>query len=237
MQKRAENKNIGLLFKDSEKIDEYYASKIFRQLGIPQTENKKIANIKDLFGIKFPVVLKLLSPNITHKTEIGGVKLNIKSIEELKRSFEEISEKVERFFPETKSPKFILQKMEEGIAEVLLGFKRDPEIGPVVLLGVGGILAELYDDVAIRAAPVDYREACEMIKEVDGLAIIRGYRSAPKGDLIALAKAITSISKLACSEGDPVLEAEINPLLVKEDGHGVIGLDSLIVLNGGNIKK
>jgi hypothetical protein len=117
--------------------------------------------------------------------------------------------------------------MEKGLAELILGYKRDPQVGPVVVLGVGGVLAEIYKDFAVRLAPVSVSDARAMIEEVKGLALIRGYRGMPKGDLDALAKAVSSLSQIAHIED--VTEAEINPLIVKHEGEGVVAVDGLIV--------
>ena len=117
-----------------------------------------------------------------------------------------------------------------GLAEALVGFRRDPETGPIVILSTGGVLAEIYSDAAIRLAPVNLTQAREMIDEVRGLAPIRGYRNLPKGDLKALAECITTVSQFAAIEEPIILEAEINPLSVAKDGCGVIAVDALIRL-------
>jgi hypothetical protein len=120
--------------------------------------------------------------------------------------------------------------MERGLAEVILGFRRDPLVGPTITVGLGGVLAEIYKDAATRLAPVDEAEARQMIGEVKGLATIRGYRNLPLGDVTALAKAIAAFSTLAHKAFADVAEAEINPLLVKRDGDGVVAVDGLVVL-------
>jgi hypothetical protein len=121
---------------------------------------------------------------------------------------------------------FIAQPMVKGVAEVILGYRRDPLVGPIVALGAGGVLAEIYRDVTLRLAPVSEAEAMAMIGEVRGLAPARGYRNLPKGDLPALAAAIAAFSRLA---GMPaVAEAEINPLIVLREGQGVVMADALI---------
>lgn len=117
--------------------------------------------------------------------------------------------------------------MQKGLAEAIVGYRRDPVVGPIVLVGAGGVLAELYRDTAIRRAPVSEAEAEEMIGEVKGLAVIRGYRNLPKGDVKALAAAVAAFSRL-CSFGN-VAEAEINPLIVK--AKGVVAVDALLVLD------
>ena len=123
---------------------------------------------------------------------------------------------------------FIAQPMAKGVGEAILGYRRDPLVGPVVALGAGGVLAEVYRDVVLRLAPVTEAEAMEMIAEVKGLAPARGYRGLPKGDLAALAKAVANFSRLAALAG--VSEAEINPVIVLGDGHGVVMADALLTL-------
>jgi hypothetical protein len=121
---------------------------------------------------------------------------------------------------------FIAQPMVRGVAEAILGFRRDPLVGPVIALGVGGVLAEIYRDVALRLAPVDTAEALRMIAEIRGFAPIRGYRNLPRGDLAALAAAVVALS---CLAGLDVAEAEINPLIVMAEGGGVVMADALLV--------
>jgi len=120
-----------------------------------------------------------------------------------------------------------VQRMERGLAEVIVGYKRDPQVGPLVVLGVGGVLAEIYKDFAMRLAPITPETALQMIGEVKGLAVIRGYRGMPRGDCAALADAVAAFSQLAAF--DDVAEAEINPLIVKKEGDGVVAVDGLVV--------
>ncbi len=133
---------------------------------------------------------------------------------------------MKRFAPGAGIEGFLVETMERGLLEVLLGFRRDPCAGPTVVLGAGGVLTEIFRDVTVRVAPVTRAIALEMIAEVRGLAPIRSYRGLPRGDVDALADAIVSISRLA---GSAVLEAEINPLLVRAEGQGVVALDTVLV--------
>jgi len=165
--------------------------------------------------LAYPVALKRL--DIEHKTEAGGVILNIGGEREL-------MEHAKRM----RQPKLLVQRMEAGLAEAIVGYRDDPVVGPLVLVGAGGTLTELYGDVALRIAPVSEAEAMEMIVAVKGLAAIRGYRNLPKGDLAALARAVSAFSRLALVEGRPVAEAEINPLIVKREG--AVAVDARISL-------
>jgi hypothetical protein len=122
----------------------------------------------------------------------------------------------------------LVQKMESGLAEAIIGYRDDPLVGPVVLVGAGGVLAELYKDYVLRVAPVSAAEAEEMVAEVNGLATIRGYRNLPRGDVRALAHAVSALSRLALVPGRPVAEAECNPVIVK--AQGAIAVDALLVM-------
>jgi hypothetical protein len=116
--------------------------------------------------------------------------------------------------------------MRRGLGEVLVGLTRDPLVGPVVTVAMGGVMTEIYRDAAVRAAPVSVREAAEMLAEIRGMAMLRGFRGRPRGDLAALAGAVSGFSRLALC--DRVGEAEINPILVGAEGEGVVLLDALI---------
>jgi hypothetical protein len=131
--------------------------------------------------------------------------------------------------PEARIEGVVAATMQRGLGEAIAGFRRDPQVGPLVLVGAGGTLAELYGDVALRPAPVTVEEARIMIREVRGFAALAGYRNAPPGDLEALARAVAALSRLAALP--EVAEAEINPLLVKAEG--VVGVDALLVLRDG----
>jgi acyl-CoA synthetase (NDP forming) len=180
-------------------------------------------------AIEYPVVAKVLSAEIPHKTDAGGVVLNINSPEELAQAIECIRTNVSQRHPEAHIDGVLVQKMESGLAEVILGFRRDPEVGPVVVLGVGGVLAEVYKDIAVRVAPVGIDDARSMIEQVKGLAVVRGYRGLPLGDTEALAQAVVSLSQLADESAAQIAEAEINPLLVLPEGSGVVAVDGLVI--------
>ena len=141
------------------------------------------------------------------------------------RAAVEIARSVAENHPGVTVARLLVQPMVQGLQEVLLGYRRDPQVGPVVTLAPGGVLVGLYNDKAVRLAPVDEATAAEMIEEVVGLAPLRGYRGMPKGDLAALARAVAAFSRLA--EHRDVLEADANPVLVLRDG--VVTIDALIV--------
>jgi len=215
-------------------LDEQDSRKIFDKLGIPQAASGVAKDETDAVAVAkaigYPLVAKILSPDIAHKTEAGGVVLGIHNAAELASALETIRTRVTAYRQDARIAGFLLQKMEKGLGEVLLGYRHDPLIGPTVVLGTGGILSEVYGDVAIRVAPVSADSARGMIEEVKGLAPLRGYRGLPMGDLDALADAIVALSNLARLPAARVREAEINPLLVREKGDGVVAVDGLVIL-------
>ena len=178
-------------------------------------------------GLRYPVALKVLSRDLAHKTEVGGVVLNIADAAALKAAATEMLARVTAKAPGATITGFLVQPMAKGLAEAILGFRRDPESGPVVLVGAGGVMAELHRDTALRCAPVGLDEARAMIAEVKGLKPLAGWRGLPKGDLEALAQAIVAVSRLATVA--EVAEAEINPLIVHAEGQGVTVADAWVV--------
>ena len=209
-------------------LDERRASLVFEALGVPRAETQVLESPQQKTSVPFPVVAKILSPDILHKTEAGGVVLGIADNHALHDAAVGILQRVGARYPQAVIEGILVQRMEKGLAELILGYKRDPQVGPAVLLGVGGVLAEIYRDFSVRLAPVSVDDARAMIEEVKGLAVIRGYRGLPPGDCDALARAVSAFSQLAYME--TVTEAEVNPLIVKREGEGVVAVDGLIVL-------
>jgi acyl-CoA synthetase (NDP forming) len=216
-----------LLTDAGSQVDEYRSGRVFESLGVPRAATEVIAAPEQQARVPYPVAAKILSPDILHKTEAGGVVLNIGDAAALQTAARDILTRVRNTHPQAKIEGILVQRMEKGIAELILGYKRDPQVGPVVVLGIGGVLAEIYHDFAVRLAPVSVEAATSMIDEVKGLAVIRGYRGMPRGDLDALARAVSAFSQIAFI--DSVAEAEINPLMVKREGEGVVAVDGLIV--------
>ncbi len=190
---------------------------VFTSLGITMAQ-AQVAQAPDFaHTVPYPVAVKIHALGIAHKTEAGGVILGIPDRDE--------------FLVKARSlrcAQVLVQKMESGLAEAIVGYRDDPLVGPVVLVGAGGVLAEVYKDYVLRVAPVSAQEAEEMIGEVKGLAVIRGFRGLPKGDVRALAQAVSGMSRLALVPGRPVAEAECNPVIVKASG--AVAVDGLIVL-------
>ncbi|MCO6415584.1 acetate--CoA ligase family protein [Siccirubricoccus sp. KC 17139] len=207
--------------------DEAEARRLFAALGLDSPFAVMSSADEVPEGIAYPVALKILSPDLAHKTEVGGVKLGIPDAAALKTEAAAMQARVAERAPGATLAGFLVQPMAKGLGEAILGFRRDPEVGPVVLLGTGGVAAELFRDVTLRLAPVTVEEAQEMIAEVKGLQLLAGWRGLPRGDLAALARAIVAVSHLAARED--IAEAEINPLMVLGEGKGVTVADAWIV--------
>jgi hypothetical protein len=141
---------------------------------------------------------------------------------------QEMLARVKHSRPQARIEGVLVQRMETGLAEGIVGYRDDPVVGPLVMVGAGGTLAEIYRDIAMRLAPVAEDEARAMIEEVKGLAVVRGYRNLPRGDVDALARTIAAVSRLALVPGRPVAEAEINPVVVRPEG--AVAVDGLVVL-------
>jgi len=188
---------------------------VLEALGIPVVEQAIVQGPAFAHTLRYPVALKRLG--VEHKTEQGGVVLNVRDDTELAQHARQMGD-----------GRLLVQRMEAGLAEAIVGYRDDPVVGPMVLVGAGGTLAELYRDFAVELAPVDEAEALAMIERVKGLAIVRGYRNLPRGDIEALARTVAALSRLALVPGRPVREAEANPVIVKREG--VVAVDALVAL-------
>ena len=210
------------------RLDEAQALGLFATLGVPVVESALARAPRYEHKLAYPVAAKILSPDIAHKTEAGGVALCISGRGEYDEKIRAMLECVAAAQPGARIGGILVQRMETGLAEAIVGYRHDALVGPLILVGAGGTLAEIYRDYALRLAPVSEEQAAVMIGEVKGFATMRGYRGLPRGDLRALAKAVAAFSRLALVAGQPVAEAEINPLMVKREG--VVAVDGLVVM-------
>ena len=177
----------------------------------------------------YPVVAKVCSAQIQHKTEVGGVVLGIQNAEQLATAFGTLASNLKERAPGIECKEVLVQPMRKGLTEVLVGYRVDVDAGPIIMLAAGGIWAEVMKDRSIRLAPVSVEVAREMIGEVKMLKTVTGLRGTKKGDLEALAHAIANLSQLAVRPDLRVSEAEVNPLMVMPEGEGVLAVDALIL--------
>ncbi len=213
---------------ESEPIDEQEAYDLCDRIGLERgaTAILTIGEPIPMLPFDFPVVAKVLSRDIAHKSDVGGVALGLGGILALDEAAHRIRNEVNRHLPDVSCSRILVQPMERGIGEALIGYRVDPQVGPVVIVATGGVTTEIYKDRALRLAPVTVETARAMIAEVKGFATLRGFRGKPRGDLEALAQALVKISRIG--ETEPrVMEVEINPLLVRREGEGVVAVDAL----------
>ncbi len=205
-------------------LDEAAGYAVLARLGLPVAAHAVVEAGATASPIGYPVAVKLLSAEVLHKTELGGVALGIRDDGAFRDAAAGIAGRVSRARPGLAVERLLVQAMASGLGEVLLSVHRDAEAGLVVMLAAGGILAEIHQDRSLRLGPVDRREAVAMIDEVKALRALAGYRGREQGDLDALADAIVALS--AC--GPEIVEAEINPLVVRRKGEGVVAVDAVV---------
>lgn len=211
-------------------LDEAQSLALFASLGVPTVPHTVARAPSYAHAIPYPVAIKILSKDIPHKTDVGGVELGIANREECQTRITSLLDAVRTKAPAATIEGVLVQPMTEGLAEAIVGYRHDPMIGPVVMVGMGGQLAEIYRDVALACAPVNQAQAMDLIARIKGFAVLRGYRNLPEGDLAALARVVAAISRLALLAGQPVVEAELNPVMVQRDG--VMAVDGLVVNRG-----
>lgn len=210
-------------------MNELASAEVFQALGLHSPKHLVFGvdvSEPDTGDLNYPVVAKLVSGDLPHKTEAGAISTGIENAQELVEAIRIMREAVKEHLPGAKIESVLVQEMCIGLGEALIGMTRDPLVGAVVTVAAGGVMAEIYQDSAVRPAPVTVATALEMIDEVKGFAILRGYRGVVKGDIDALAHAVARVSSLA--QVADIVEAEINPVLVGAAGDGVVMLDALI---------
>ncbi len=179
--------------------------------------------------IGFPVAMKLISPDILHKTEVGGVLLNIGDEASASAAFATLVERGQAAHPAARLRGVQIQQMVRGGQEVIVGVKRDPTFGPLVMFGLGGIYVEVLADVSFRLAPLTEADAWEMVEEVRSAKLLAGVRGAAPADRAALVDAIIRIGQLA-ADHPQIAELDVNPLLVLAEGQGVMAVDARVIL-------
>ena len=228
------NENYLLSLKETiVRFTELESKNIIKSFGIPVTRDWFIPIAETGMppaDILFPVAAKIVSRDIAHKTDIGAVRLNVTDITALKLAIAEILDNVRRAAPAASVDGILVSSMVTDGLETLVGVINDPGFGPVVALGLGGILAETLNDTSYRIAPFGQNEARRMIAELRAAAIFSGVRGRPPADVEALANALVAVSELAWQLRDRLAEMDINPLLVRPAGAGVVAADAMVIL-------
>jgi acyl-CoA synthetase (NDP forming) len=180
--------------------------------------------------IGFPVALKIVSPEVSHKTEVGGVLLNLRTPADVEAGAKELAGRIRKAAPTARIEGFLVQEMVSGV-EIILGARTDPLYGPVLLVGAGGILVELMKDAALRLLPVGAADVREMLSELKIAKLLAGFRGKPPADMAALERAIVGLSELYLTHRHLLNDLEINPLIVLPEGQGVRAVDVRPVFN------
>lgn len=222
-----------MLPKGEKALGEHRSKAVLREYGIPVVDEVRVdPNCLDRLEeppVPFPLVAKLDSPDLPHKTEAGAVRIGIRSLNELNKAVREMCDAALRYRPDARIDGVLLQEQAVG-TEVIAGAVNDPFFGPTVVFGLGGVFTEVLRDVTYRFAPFGPETAREMIDEIKGAPVLHGYRGHPQVDLEALADALSRLSYLIADHGAEISEIDINPLFVRSRGEGVVAADALIVL-------
>lgn len=213
--------------------NEYTARRYLSGHGVPGVDERVAGSADDAVAaadaLGYPVVLKVLSADVPHKTEAGGVRLGLADADAVRRAHAEILANVARHAPDARIEGVLVQAMAGKGVELIVGAVRDPVFGPALTVGLGGVLTELYRDVSHRLLPVDAAAAAAMLRELKAFPLLDGFRNGPLRDVSAACAAIAAFSHAVLALDGSVREVEINPLLVREREQGVAMLDALIV--------
>jgi acyl-CoA synthetase (NDP forming) len=175
----------------------------------------------------FPAVLKIVSPQITHKSDVGGVALGLASADDIRSAFDRIVASAKQHVPNATIDGVAVQRMERQGIEVIVGVTKDPQFGPVLMFGLGGVLVEVLKDVAFRVIPIEQRDAQQIIEDIKGYPVLQGYRGQDPADISALQALLLKVSSFIESHPE-VAELDLNPVFAYKDG--AIAVDARIVL-------
>lgn len=214
-------------------LPEFAARRLLAAYGIPVAKARRVTDVEAAVQaateIGFPVALKVASPEISHKTDVGGVALGLEDPAALRAAWRAMAERLRTRAPSARIEGFEVEEMVRGGKEVLIGIQRDPGFGPIVVFGLGGIYVEVLKDVTFRLAPIRPLSAVHMVASVRGFPILGGVRGEMPSDLTALYEVLERVGQMAVEQPE-VLELDINPLIVLAAGHGVRAVDARVVL-------
>lgn len=220
-------------FSASATVTETQALAYLARFGVPVKDICSAGSMDEALthaaALGYPVVLKIVSPDIAHKTEVGGVVLNVRTESELEQKYRDMMAGIAQLAPDARLEGVLVQKMETGGVELIVGARRDPVFGPMLTVGLGGVLTELYQDVQHSLLPVDADRVQALLRELIAFPLLDGYRNTPVADLAAACDAIVAVGDAMLAAPKSVEEVEVNPLLVRRKGDGAVALDALIV--------
>ena len=212
-------------------LTEFESKRILKQVGISVVETRLAMTQNEAVSFAqkmgFPVALKINSPDIVHKSDSGGVKLSLHNAADVKKAYDEIVKKVKKQYPQAEVHGVSVQRMLRSGTEVIIGTSKDPQFGPVIMFGLGGIFVEILKDVSFRVIPVEQKDAQEMIQEIKGYPLLQGYRGKEPASIPALVEMILKISKFI-EENPQVKELDLNPIFAYRNK--AVAADARIVL-------
>lgn len=212
-------------------LSEVEAKAMLAEFGVAVTDTRLAASVDEAVAIAgelgYPIALKVVADEITHKTDVGGVELGIADAEELRAAAQRIHEAVAAAAPGVAPAGLSVQPMAAPGTEVILGITQDQQFGPVLMFGLGGVFVEVLKDVAFRVVPLEPRDASEMIREIQGFPVLEGFRGAEPADLAAIERMLLQLSEFAQAHPE-VAELDLNPVFARADG--AVAVDARIVL-------
>lgn len=223
---------------EREALSEFSSKQMLAEGGVKVPFSVVAANEEQMRAaaraLRYPAVAKIESPDILHKSDVGGVKLNLKDEAELAAAYREVLANAKAHCPDARINGVLIQEMLPAGVEVILGVNNDPQFGPMIMVGLGGVFVEVFRDVQLYPAPLNKGEALEMIRGLKGYKMLQGYRGSAPCDVDALADLMVQVSDFAVANKDSLLELDINPVFVHEAGKGVDIADALIVREKSN---
>jgi len=212
-------------------LTEIESKEFLKEAGIPVVEAKLARTKKEAVYLSkemgFPIVLKVISPDVIHKSDSGGVRLGLKNITQVGNAFSEIVTTVKQHYPKAKIQGISVQKMARPGVEVIIGMTKDAQFGPVLMFGLGGILVEVLKDVSFRIVPLTKKDAREMIKEIKGYPVLEGYRGQEAADVPFLEELVVKVSDFV-EKNPEIKELDLNPVFAYKDG--AVAVDARIIL-------
>jgi acetyltransferase len=181
--------------------------------------------------IGYPVVMKIVSPQVVHKSDIGGVRTNLENRHDVENAFFDITTRVRNIMPAAQIYGVMIQEMVQGGKEIIMGITKDPQFGHMIMFGLGGIYVEVLKDIAFRVTPLSREDAHEMIRETKTFPLLRGVRGETESDIEAIEHSLLILSQMA-ADFPQIIEADINPLLVRKRGEGVVAIDARFAIGG-----
>ena len=212
-------------------LTEIESKELLQKAGIPVIETKLARTKKEAISLSkkigFPIVMKIASPDIIHKSDSGGVKLGLKNVTQVGNAYSEIMSSIRQRFPKAEIQGVSVQKMARPGVEVIIGISKDAQFGPVLMFGLGGILVEVLKDVSFRIVPLTRKDAAEMIREIKGYELLQGYRGQEAVNIPSLEQLIVKVSQFV-EQNPQIKELDLNPIFAYKDG--AVAVDARIIL-------